>query len=67
VRLLTIRVFRIAVTWFLVVDSLSDSTITRNAVGISTGNSGQLISYRTNRINNNIGPDGAPTSFLSLD
>src|SRR5262249_35756528 len=39
VRLLTFRVFTIAVTWLLVVDSLSESTITRNAVGISTPNS----------------------------
>ena len=46
---------------------LNDSTVARNAAGISTVNSGQLISYRNNRINNNIGPDGAPTSFLSLN
>ena len=46
---------------------LSDSTVSRNAVGISTINGGQLISYRNNRINNNTGPDGAPTSFLSLN
>ena len=45
---------------------LSDSTVARNGVGISTVNSGQLISYRNNRINNNIGPDGAPTSLFSL-
>jgi hypothetical protein len=42
---------------------LSDSTVARNAVGISTINGGQLVSYRNNRINNNIGPDGAPTGF----
>jgi len=46
---------------------LNDSTVARNAVGISTVNSGQLLSYRNNRINNNIGPDGAPTSFLDLN
>jgi len=46
---------------------LSDSTVARNGVGISTVNSGQLISYGNNRINNNIGPDGAPTSFLALN
>jgi len=46
---------------------LHDSTVARNAVGISTVNSGQLISYRNNRINNNIGPDGTPTSFLALN
>src|SRR5262249_28546809 len=39
---------------------LNDSTVARNAVGITTVNNGQLISYRNNRINNNIGPDGAP-------
>src|SRR5215470_13273487 len=37
---------------------LNDSTIARNNVGINTVNGGQLISYRNNRINNNIGPDG---------
>src|SRR5262249_35699098 len=46
---------------------LNDSTVARNGVGITTVNTGQLISYRNNRINNNIGPDGAPTSFLSLN
>ena len=46
---------------------LNDSTVARNAAGISTVNSGQLISYRNNRINNNIGPDGTPTSFLTLN
>jgi len=46
---------------------LSDSTVARNGAGISTVNSGQVISYRNNRINNNIGPDGAPTSFLTLN
>ena len=51
----------------MVVDSLSDSTITRNAVGISTANSRQLISYGNNRINNNIGPDGAATPLLTLN
>src|SRR5262249_38078884 len=46
---------------------LSDSTVARNGAGISTVNSGQVISYRNNRINNNIGPDGAPTGFLALN
>jgi len=46
---------------------LDDSTVARNSVGISAVNSGQLISYRNNRINNNVGPDGAPTSFLALN
>ena len=45
---------------------LKDSTVSRNNVGISTVNSGQLISYRNNRINNNIGPDGTPTSLRTL-
>src|SRR5262249_29802100 len=46
---------------------LNDSTVARNNIGIGTVNSGQLISYRNNRINNNIGPDGAPTSFLDVN
>jgi len=46
---------------------LNDSSVTRNNVGISTVNSGQLISYRNNRINNNVGPDGTPTSFFGLN
>jgi hypothetical protein len=46
---------------------LNDSTVARNAVGISTVNGGQLVSYRNNRINNNIGPDGAPTGFYTLN
>ena len=46
---------------------LSNSAVTRNAVGIATANSGQLISYRNNRINNNIGPDGTATSFYTLN
>ena len=44
---------------------LKNSTITRNGSGVSTVNSGQLISYGNNRNNNNIGPEGAPTGFLS--
>jgi len=46
---------------------LDDSAVVRNNVGIGTVNSGQLISYGNNRVNNNIGPDGAPTSFLALN
>src|SRR5262249_7417854 len=34
---------------------LSDSTVARNNTGIAAVNSGQLFSYRNNRINNNIG------------
>jgi len=44
---------------------LSDSTITRNGTGVSTVNSGQLISYGNNRNNNNLGAEGTPTGFLS--
>jgi hypothetical protein len=46
---------------------LNDSTVARNNAGITTTNGGQLFSYRDNRINNNIGPDGAPTGFRTLD
>src|SRR5262249_13960106 len=44
---------------------LKESTITRNGAGVSTVNSGQLISYGTNTNNNNIGAEGTATSFLS--
>jgi len=40
---------------------LDDNTVARNGVGLSATNSGQLISYGNNRVNNNIGPDGVPT------
>jgi len=46
---------------------LNDSTVARNSLGITTANSGQLISYRNNRINNNVGPDGTPTGFYRLN
>lgn len=46
---------------------LSDSTVTRNNAGISTVNSGQLLSYGNNLIDNNIGLDGAPTGLLTLN
>ena len=46
---------------------LNDSTVTRNSTGINTINSGQLISYGNNRINNNIGPDGTPTGLFTQD
>src|SRR5262249_4052056 len=36
---------------------LSDSTISRNGAGVTTANSGQLISYGNNRNNNNLGPE----------
>src|SRR5262249_49744569 len=40
---------------------LHANTVARNAVGISAVNMGQLISYGTNKVNNNDGPDGTPT------
>jgi len=46
---------------------LQENTVARNAVGIGAESSGQLISYRNNAINNNLGPDGAPTGFYSLN
>jgi parallel beta helix pectate lyase-like protein len=45
---------------------LKESTITRNGTGVSTSNSGQLISYGNNTNNNNIGAEGVPTGFFSL-
>jgi len=44
---------------------LDDNTIARNGVGISAVNSGQLISYGNNKVNNNLGPDGVPTGSYS--
>src|SRR5262249_18118807 len=41
---------------------VSDSIVTRNATGINAQNSGQIISYQNNDIDNNTGPDGVPTS-----
>ena len=46
---------------------LSDSTVLRNNVGISTVSSGQPIPYGNNRIDNNLGPEGVPTSSLTLN
>jgi len=40
---------------------LNDNTVTRNGIGIGVANSGQLISYGNNKVNNNLGPDGTPT------
>jgi len=46
---------------------LNNNTVVRNGVGISAVNSGQLISYGNNRVNNNLGLDGTPTgSYGSL-
>ena len=44
---------------------LKENTIARNGMGINATNGGQLISYGNNTNNNNIGPEGAPTGFLS--
>ena len=44
---------------------LKESTIARNGTGVSTVNSGQLISYGNNTTNNNLGAEGTATSFLS--
>ena len=44
---------------------LDDNTVTRNGAGISVVNSGQLISYGNNRVNNNLGADGVPTGNFS--
>jgi hypothetical protein len=38
-----------------------DDTVARNRVGIRAVNGGQLISYGTNDVNNNLGPDDTPT------
>src|SRR5262249_17070430 len=44
---------------------LKENTITQNGTGIAATNGGQLISYGNNSNNNNIGPEGAPTSLFS--
>jgi len=44
---------------------LNDDTVTGNAIGIGAVNGGQLISYGNNKVNNNLGPDGAPTGSYS--
>ena len=44
---------------------LNDDTVTRNGVGISAVNSGQVISFGNNKNFNNVGPEGAPTGFFS--
>jgi len=45
---------------------LKDNTVARNGVGMNAVNTGQLISYGNNAVNNNIGADGMPTSSISL-
>src|SRR5262249_22177857 len=44
---------------------LSNNVVSRNGVGINAVNGGQLISYGTNKVNNNMGPDGVPTGSYS--
>src|SRR5262249_31157085 len=44
---------------------LDGNVISRNSAGISAFSSGQLISYGNNKVNNNVGADGAPTSSFS--
>jgi hypothetical protein len=40
---------------------MADSVVTANSFGLQTANSGQIVSYGTNRINGN-GADGVPTT-----
>ena len=44
---------------------LDEDTVARNGVGLNAVNGGQLISYGNNRVNNNLGADGAPTGIFS--
>ena len=44
---------------------LDGNVVSRNGVGLSAVDGGQLISYGNNRNNNNLGADGAPTGFYS--
>ena len=44
---------------------LNDNVITGNGTGISAISGGQLISYGNNKNNNNVGPEGTPTSLFS--
>ena len=44
---------------------LRDSVITRNGTGVTTVNSGQLISYGNNANNNNIGAEGTATGTFA--
>ena len=44
---------------------ISDNTVARNGVGINAVNGGQLISYGSNKSNNNTGPDGTPTGHYN--
>ena len=44
---------------------LSNTTVARNGVGLASSLVGRIVSYRNNEIDNNLGPDGAPTGFNS--
>ena len=44
---------------------LDGNVVSRNGVGLNAVNSGQLISYGNNKVNNNLGPDGVPTGSYS--
>jgi len=44
---------------------LHGNVVARNGTGIGAGNGGQLISYGTNKVNNNLGTDGIPTGTYS--
>jgi len=42
---------------------MSKTTVARNGVGLASSLAGRIVSYRNNEIDNNLGPDGAPTAF----
>jgi len=48
---------------------LNKTTVSRNGIGLSTQAggqpSGQIISYSSNEIDNNVGADGTPTAFFA--
>src|SRR5262249_61374240 len=44
---------------------LDGDVVVRNGTGLSATNSGQLISYGNNKVNNNVGADGTPTGSYS--
>src|SRR5262249_5622430 len=41
---------------------MSKTTVARNGVGLASSLAGRIVSYRNNEIDNNLGPDGAPTA-----
>ena len=44
---------------------IGDSTVTGNVTGLDFFDSGQIISYETNKIEGN-GTDGAPSSTIAM-